>query len=251
MNISTLINDIKLVNGLYTIALPFEESIDTVMQKIIQVSIRTFSDFKPNKKETHVMRDALKAPSEWEEKQGIYILPAPLTTTHVKYAEAYIESNLYGEEVNINAFTVGSPFVGFGSYYPTDIINATLTGAAINKFTGVSSTQPSSKWLGYNKIQLFNFPKKCALKIIASCEHDLNCESIPESCWESFKELATYDIQITLYNTIKNMNNLGSAFKEIQLKIDDWGNAIGKREELLNNWKNTFHYDNINLVQFF
>ena len=47
------------------------------------------------------------------------------------------------------------------------------------------------------------------------------------------------------------MNNVGSAFKEIQLKIDDWANAAADRKALLEKWDGTFHYDNLDLVQFF
>jgi hypothetical protein len=64
-------------------------------------------------------------------------------------------------------------------------------------------------------------------------------------------ELAILDVQRTLYNQLKNMNNVGGAFKEIQLKIDDWSGAEAARKELIDKWTNTFHFDNLDLVQFF
>lgn len=252
MNISEVINDIKVVCGLNTIALPFKDSTENVIKEILKVSIRTFSQFKPYIKEGYSERKDLRSPSEEARRQGIYYVPESLTTTHIQYADAYVASaeNQNGE-VTTNAFTVGSPFVGFGSYYPQDILNATGTGAAINKYAGVTASVPTSKWLGYNKIQLFNFPDNIYVRFVVQCDHDLTGETIPESCGESFRSLAILDVQRTLYNQLKNMNNVGSAFKEIQLKIDDWSGAEAARNELVDKWTNNFHFDNLDLVQFF
>ena len=183
---------------------------------------------------------------------GIFILPSSLTITRVKTATAYAASSEYqSDEAMTNSFTVGTPFIGFGSYYPQDILNATMTGSAINKFTGVTSQMPTSKYLGYNKIQLFNFPDKCYIKFNVKCEHDMSLETIPDSFYTSFVELATLDVQRTLYNNLKNMQNVGSAFKEIQLKIDEWSGAEAAQKELIKDWTSKFHLDDLDLVQFF
>jgi hypothetical protein len=253
MNISEVINDIKLGCGLNTIALPFDKPVEVVMQEILQTSIRTFSRFKPHIKEGYELIKNLKSPNDVAKKMNIYILPETLTTTHVHDAYAYPASSQYqSNEATTSAFTVGSPFVGFGAYYPQDIINAEMTGAAINKFAGITSRQPTSKWLGYNKIQLFDFPGSSFVQFVVKCDHDSNGESIPESCVESFMELATLDVQRVLYNNLKNMVNVGSAFKEIQIKIDDWSGAEQSRKELINSWTDSFHLDEMQeLVQFF
>ena len=183
MNISDVVNDIKFSQGLNAIALPYNEPVENVIQNILKMTVREFSDFEPYIRE----------------------VPSSLTTTHVKSASAEAASSQYqSEEATTNAFTVGTPFVGFGSYYPQDILAATSTGAAINKFAGVTSQLPTSKYLGYNKIQLFNFPAKCYIKFRVACEHDPSLETIPDSFYTSFVELATLDVQRTLYNNIKN-----------------------------------------------
>lgn len=252
MNIGNVINDIKMANGLQTISLPYDKPIELVMQDILQMSIRTFSRFKPWIRETYENRENLASPSKLDEKRGIYILPTNITTTTVQYADAYAASNQFqSEDATINTFTVGTPFVGFGAYYPQDIVNATMTGAGINKYAGITSNQPTSKWLGFNRIQLFNFPDHCYIQFIVKCDHDPNGETIPESCVESFMQLATYDVQRTLYNTLKNMNNVGSAFKETQLKIDEWSSADENRKALIEKWEGNFHFDDLELVQFF
>lgn len=252
MNITDVVNDIKFSQGLNAIALPFKEPVEKVIQDILKMTVREFSDFEPYIREGYEEKQNLFSPTEQMKKMDIYILPSPLTTTPVKSASAEAASSQYqSEEATTNAFTIGTPFVGFGSYYPQDILAATQTGAAINKFAGVTSQLPTSKYLGYNKIQLFNFPEKCYIKFRVACEHSPSLETIKDSFYTSFVELATLDVQRTLYNNIKNMQNVGSAFKEIQLKIDDWSGAEAAQRELLKDWTNRFHLDYIDLVQFF
>ena len=95
MNISEVTNDIKLTLGLNTIALPYKTSTEQVIYEILQVSIRTFSRFKPHIKEGFEHRENLRSPDEMSERMGIFYLPEKLTTTHVQYADAYVASDKY------------------------------------------------------------------------------------------------------------------------------------------------------------
>lgn len=254
MNVSELISDIKVTNGLNTVALPFNQPVEEVIADILQTSVRTFSEIKPLIKEGNEAMIHLRSDNEFERRRGVFYLPESLTTTPVRDASAYAADVYYASEdgaVNTNAFTVGSPFVGFGSYYPQDILNAVTTGAAINKYAGVTSTPPTSKWLGQNKIQLFNFPGNIMVHFVVKCNHDPSCETIPESCRISFMKLANLDVQRTLYAQLKNMVNLGGAFKSTTLNIDAWANAESQYQELIKTWEETFHLDEIDLVSFF
>lgn len=253
MNMTSLINDIKLTEGLQAIALPFKQPVEVVLQEIIRTSIRTYSHFNPLTKECYDYKDHLASPDERSKKFNIFYIPSVLTTTPVQDAYAYVASSeKQSDEVNINAFTVGSPFVGFGSYYPQDILDATLTGAAINKYAGITSKPSTSKWLGSNRIQLFDVPEKAFLHFIAKVEHDPNGETIEESCVESFKQLATYDVQMTLYNTLINYQDVRAAHNSIQLKLDRWAGAADKREQLLQQWRETHYMSEITeLINFF
>lgn len=252
MNISDVIGDIKMTLGLETIALPFDQPTENVLRDIIKTSVRTFSQFKPWIREGYETIKNLRSPDDMSKKLGIYVLPGDLTRTPVQYAEACIASSqLSSDVVATNSFTVGSPFVGFGSYYPQDILNATQTGAAINKYAGVTSRPQTSEWLGFNKIRLFDYPADALVHFVVKCDHDPSLETIPESCRESFIELATLDVKRTLYSMLKNMNQVGSAFKEIQLRIDDWSGAEDARNQLVEKWTNTFHFDEIDWITFF
>ena len=146
MNISDVIKDIKLPNGLKTIALPYKEPIENVIQDIIKTSVRTFSQFKPQEKECERYRKDLRYATDYDRYRGIYFIPEELTTTEVSYcdAEPIATTNGKNDQVSMNVFSAVSPFVGFGAYGPQDIMNATVTGAAVNKFTGVTSKVPTS-----------------------------------------------------------------------------------------------------------
>ena len=252
MNISDVIGDMKMRLGLETIALPFNQPTEIVLKEIIHTSVRTCSQFKPQIRECYETIKNLRSPDEMSKKMRIFYLPEKLTITPVQYADAYIaSSNLQNAEAATNSFTVGSPFVGFGSYYPQDILNATQTGAAINKYAGVTSRPQTSEWLGYNKIKLFDFPADAVVHFVAKCDHDLSLETIPVSCRESFIQLAELDIKATLYNMLKNYNDTGGALNKTQLDISAWSGAESERTALVDKWTGIFHLDEIELIQFF
>lgn len=252
MNISDCVNDIKLSHGLNTIALPFTTPVENVIADIIKMSIRTFSRIKPWERECYASRKSLVEKYPGSGDVGIYLLPAEITTTHVITAYAMYASDKYHRgEVTSNTFTVGSPFVGFGSYYPQDILNAVNTGAAINKYAGVTSQPQTSEWLGYNTIKLYDTPKDAYLLFKAKCYHDLTGETIPESQVESFIELATLDVERSLYASLKNIVNVGSAYKETAIKIEEWAGSEEKRNNLVKEWKQSFHLDLVDDITFF
>ena len=252
MNISDCINDIKITHGLNMIALPFKQPVEVVLADIVKTSIRTFSRFKPWQRECYESRKNLLEKYPGSGDVGIYLLPAAITSTGVITASATYASDKYQRgEVTSNTFTVGSPFVGFGSYYPQDILNAVNTGAAINKYAGVTSQPQTSKWLGYNTIQLFDTPKDAYLHFVADCYHDPTGETIPESQVESFIRLATLDVERSLYASLKNIVNVGSAYKETAIKIEEWSGSEAARNELIEQWKQSFHLDLIQDVTFF
>ena len=71
MNISDVVNDIKLTQGLNTIALPFDKPIELVIQEIIKTSVRTFSQFKPYIREGYEEKKNLRLHFRGSENQRI------------------------------------------------------------------------------------------------------------------------------------------------------------------------------------
>ena len=61
-------------------------------------------------------------------------------------ADAVLVSSSY-DNINVNASSQISPFVGYGAHRQTE--QYTNTGAAINKYNGSTTRVPTSKWCGY------------------------------------------------------------------------------------------------------
>ena len=59
------------------------------------------------------------------------------------------------------------------------------------------------------------------------------------------------DLKRFLYNALKNMTSVGSGFKDIQLKIDDWASAESERNALIEKWDGRYYIDDDDLIQFF
>ena len=109
---------------------------------------------------------------------------------------------------------------------------------------GQMRAEPTFEYLGENKIRLYGWPKTTVAFKVA-CEHEPNGESIPDSCYSSFMDLATLDMKVFLYNTLKLYDGIPTAFGEIKLKTEDYQSAEADRRELLNQWTDVFAVDEI------
>jgi len=65
---------------------------------------------------------------------------------------------------------------------------------------------------------------------------------------ESFYELAVLDVEDMLYQVMKHYSNINSVYGNIELKLDEWGNASSERKQLLDEWETNFHIDEIPLM---
>ena len=87
---------------------------------------------------------------------------------------------------------------------------------------------------------------------VAKCEHDPSGETIPASQEEAFRRLFSLDAKRTLYAHLKNLDGMGSAYKEIRLKLEDWAAAEDKYWDLLKEWNEVAHLDDPeDTIQFF
>lgn len=238
MNISRAVSHLKMQLGLYGITLPFKDpnSGDTtptenvIMDVLTTVTIPMFSQFVPWLREGSINVTQLKAVNE---KEGIYMLPAFLTMTPVMYvADVYLPYNnsrgTYGDI---------SPAYGINRS-----VQGVITSQAYMMLAGQMRSEPTFDYLGNNQIRLYGWPKT-VLTFRLACEHAPNGETIKDSCYDAFMELATLDMKIFLYNTLKLYDGIPSAFGTINLKIDEYQGAEGDRNTLLDRWRDTFHLD--------
>jgi hypothetical protein len=238
MNMSGVISQLIMQLGLYNIALPFKDNktgepipTENVIHDVLTTTtIPIYSQFVPWKREGIFRVSDLQVVSE---KDFTYMLPAILTITPVMYV------------INVSMPPRNNRGT-FGDIAPAYGINRSVQGVATSQaymmVAGQMRSEPTFKYLGYNKIQLFGFPKTY-LNFEVACEHEPNGESIEEGCRDSFMELATLDVKQFLYNTLKMYDGIPTAFGTINLKLDDMSGAEEARNALLDKWRDTYHLD--------
>ena len=71
------------------------------------------------------------------------------------------------------------------------------------------------------------------LIVVANAYHDNHFGSIPNNMQEYFLELATYDVQMSLYRIRSRFQNLQTTFGSLELFIDELAEARSNRRELM------------------
>ena len=238
MNISRVISSIIMQFGLYGVALPFKDPetgdpipTENVIRDVITITtIPEYSQFCPWKREGTIRLDSLRA---IDKKNGKYMLPAYLTLTDVMYViDVEIDTNS-----DRSAYDDIDPLF---FYHRSPQVVA--TGQAYTMLTGQMRPEPSFDYLGHNQIKLYNYPNTNLIFKVACC-HESNGETIPESCYDSFMELATLDVKVFLYNHLDLFDDMPTAFGPIKLKIEKYQGAEAERNTLLDRWRDTFHVD--------
>jgi len=224
--------------GLYGIALPFKNEItgepipteNVIRDVLTTTTIPMYSEFVPWIRTGDVRLDQLKVV---DKKRYIYEIPPFLAITPIKYVS-----------------DVRLPFHNsrgtYGDIAPAYGINRStqgvITSQAYMMTAGQMRNEPTFEWLGHNQIRLYGYPKTM-LTFKVACEHDPSGETIEDSCYDSFMELATLDVKIFLYNNLKYFDELPTAFGAIKLKIENYEQAEGQRDQLLDKWRDTYHVD--------
>ena len=63
-------------------------------------------------------------------------------------------------------------------------------------------------------------------------------------------KLALLDAKVNLYPTLKMYTQLNTSIGTIDLKLDDWANAEQERNELINQWDDTYVLDIPNIYYY-
>ena len=237
MNLSRGISQLKTQLGLHNITLPFKDEngkpipVENIIRDIfVTTTIPIYSQFQPWMRELDANINSLKVV---DKKSNVYLLPAGLTTTEVMYVSS-VHMPYHGAHTG---YGYATPAYGLGRS-----AQAVATSQANMMLAGQMRAEPTFEYLGENRIRLYGFPK-VVVTFKAACEHEPNGETIPPGCYASFMELATLDVKMFLYNTLKHYDNIPTAFGNIQLKIEDYQGADGDRTVLLDKWGDTFHLD--------
>jgi hypothetical protein len=236
--------------GLYAIALPFKDPItgevtptENVIRDILVTStIPTYSQFVPWIRETDADLRRLKNLNTRENQMGrsqIYVLPPEITTTSIMYIiDVTFPLHVGG---GYSGVSHGDGFVApiHGLYGAAQGVASSSAAAML---TSQMRSAPTFDYLGENKVRLYGFPKT-TVQFKVACEHEPNGETIPDGCYDSFTQLATLDVKMFLYNTLKLYDGMATAHGAINLKIDEFQSADSERTTLLKEWGDVFHLD--------
>lgn len=246
MNMSRVVSSLKMSLGLYSITLPFKDELTNKpipVEKIIHdvlttITIPVYSEFVPWVREYEESIDKLKV---IDKEKGIYLLPPFLTITPIKFVLSVVTAN-----VN-TGYGYGNAFPVYGSI--PQVAQGVINTQAFSMLNGEMREEPTFQYMGENKIRLYKYPRANLIFRVAA-EHDPNGETIEDSCYDSFMELATYDMKIFLYNNLRMYDKIPTAFGEINLKLEDYQSAESDRKAMLDEWRDRFHLD-LSLEQFF
>lgn len=237
MNMSRAISALKMSLGLNMITLPFQDEngkaspTENIIKEVLTtITIPEFSQFAPWMRKGEIDLEQLKP---IDRREGIYLLPQILTITPIMYVA----------DVSLPQHNTRGMFGDVAPAYGINrSVQGVLTSQAYMMLAGQMRAEPTFEYLGFNKIKLYGYPK-CKLSITVASEHDPSGETIADSYYDSFMELATLDMKIFLYNNLKMYDQIPTAFGNINLKLDDYQGATAERDQLLEKWRDTFHLD--------
>lgn len=235
INTSKVITSIKMDLGVYGMNLPFDDS-DEVLMNIIKIkTLPTFSQFSPYYVSFIVDSNDVKKSDDGTYNSKIFTLPDIFGDRDILFvssidqdisqlADGYIDPIYIGNTINYQDLMLAQS-------------QANLLSVAIPSIT--------FKFIPPNKVEIFNsgLAYETKYKITVAITHSENLTTIPKTSWTSFMRLATLDVKKFMYDNLKLYGNLQTAYGNIDIKIDEWSNADQEREQLIQEWENTWHLD--------
>lgn len=234
MNLSDLVTRIKIKCGIYTIALPFENPDQAIVDVIQNITLHTFSLYHPYFETYHFALRELQRVDKCANYET-YLLPDIFQERNLLYIRdvRYEESDISG----VGYWGGGIPLLHGNMLNQGILSNAgmLLTNRMVPKMT--FKFDPPRKVTLYNILASSKVVFECALS------HDKNLASIPPIMEEDFYDLSVLDVQDMLYQSMKHYDNLQTVYGNIQIRMDEWQQAASDRKTLLEKWENLYHID--------
>lgn len=237
MNLSRCVSSIKMSLGLNMITLPFKNDdgkpvpTENVIKEVLTtITIPEYSQFVPWIRTGDCDVEHLQIV---DKRRFIYKLPKFLCLTPIMYVVdvSMPMHNLRGT---------------YGDVAPAYGINRSVQGVATSMaymmLAGQMRAEPTFEYMGNEEIRLYGYPRTMLTFKVAAV-HEESGESIPDTCYDSFMELATLDMKEFLYNNLKLYDGIPTAFGNINMKIDEYQGAAGDKSALLEKWRDTYHLD--------
>ena len=233
MNLSNIVTRVKLKLGLLNIATPFEDLDGTIIKIMQDITIPVFSLYQPCKETMYFKTNELERIAK-EDQSETFLLPEFKGKVLLNVIDVtYDDTSLSG----LGYYGGGMPLTTGNLIQQAMLANA---GAAM---TSLIYPKMTFHYEHPRKLTIYNAWSSAKLRMDLAFEHDKSLASIPETARESFVKLLMLDVKENLYPTLKQYNQISSAYGNIDLKLDDWANAESERQELINQWDETYHLD--------
>lgn len=233
MNLSNTVSRIKMKLGLINITTPFENLNEVIVDILREFTIPDFSVYNPVKETLHINTHDL----ELADKDDIcetYLLPDFKNRTLLYVFDVTYDTSLVS---GLGYFGGGLPLIQ-GS-----LVNQAMLANAGASLMNTIIPKMSFEFIPPRTLKLYNAYSSSRLVIYLGFEHDKSMASIPETCRESFMQLALLDVKSNLYPTMKQYTELSTSIGNINLKIDDWANAEQERSDLIAKWDESYYLD--------
>lgn len=234
MNLSALVTRIKISCGLYSLSLPFKDPDEVITETIKNITLRTFSTYCPCIENVRYDLWDLKR-LEKQANYEVYLLPDIFVERELMYVRDvhYDESTMRG----IGYWGGDIPILNGGVFGEAILSNASMRAA------NMIMPKLTFHYEHPRKVVLFNVLSSQRLVFELALMHDKSLATITPTMEESFFNLAVLDVKSMLYETLKQYNEIQTAFGNVNLKIDEWGQAAEARKALLDEWENVYHMD--------
>lgn len=235
MNISEVVTSVMMDLGIYKIALPFDEPPEKVLTDVIQVkTVPVFSLVHPYYERMDFNLGDLET-VERGSNYTTYLLPDVFHNRKILFVKRveYADNTVVGL-----SYFGGFPMSG-------KLIQESMIANASAKLAAEMIPKISFRWEPPRKLTIYNAINSCHINVDIGFAQDPSLIMIEDTCYDSFLELATLDCKKFLYDTLKHYTELNSAYGNIALKIEDWQQADSDRKQLLEQWNNTYHLDQV------
>jgi len=233
MNPSKLLTKIKMDLGIYGMALPFKDGDKSLYDVFTIKSIPTFSIYCPYVMKLNLNLNELTClKSDYSE--SIYELPDVFGDKEILYVRKVSPRNRFAGSGNVSSIFDDS----------LDVYNQLMMTQANANLVSLATPALTFKFMEPRNLHIYNMSSVYGeIDIELAFEHADNMLTIPKTAAESFYELAILDIKMFLYNNLKLVSDIQTAYGTISLKIDEWSSAENDRRDLLERWKDLYHLD--------
>lgn len=230
-NKSVLMKQIKNRCGIYSIKLPLTE--DELYEEVIKLdTVPTFSTYFPLIKKIPVDLNQIRIKDDRESScsdlSDVYQIPKIFDDASGRFYIG-IEKITWFNDMRYQA--INSTYETIESYQALAIAQGVANLASLMEPAFTVIFIPPDRFQVQNGTYY-----KDRVVLHVECSYSPELFDIPIAKQNAFFKLALLDVKMFLYNNLKYYMEQQTAIANLNLMIQDWSDAEGKREELLNNW---------------